>query len=642
MKNTMKKIGVFAITFCMLFSVSCNGAVSSSSESEQITNVEIEDTNIVLANENGTDYSIVKPASATAAEDYAVNLLREQFKAATGATLSVKTDEGQSFDSTKKVISVGRTTILKGSGLSVTTDELKYDGYKLQRYGNTVVLCGAEDSGTIFSVGDFLHYQFNYETYAATETYIEQVSVSYVKDYKISEIPDFWGRETDGYFAKHPTHSVNLRMRNRFIPEHLGYGGSRDYIPSHCESFYKILPKETYKEKHPEWYSSRQLCLVNEEMRAEFVKNLKQLILDNPYGKIVNLGEEDSGGFADCCGDCKAEVSKYGLSGYVLRFCNKVITDIENWLEAEGIERDFIYIMFGYSSGTLFPPVSPVQGENGETTYQVRDESCRPHEKLYIRLAPLDPYCYQHEFTDETCQLNVNMKTAVDGWLSITDRFVVWDYAADYRAYLPFYNIFGALQKNLQWYKEIGVVQIFRQDTTGEPNNSFSELRAYLTAKLMWDVNADVTALTNDFFDKYFKSGSKYMRQYFDLMQGHCMMLDATLTGGYHKTCYFEIDVNKWPIRVLEQALDLIAKAEATYEPLKTSNPSLYEKLKLRTLKESVCVRAIILAHYGSYYNIESPRYTETKLQFQKDAETVGIGAWSEKKGLTTWLNELP
>ena len=120
------------------------------------------------------------------------------------------------------------------------------------------------------------------------------------------------------------------------------------------------------------------------------------------------------------------------------------------------------------------------------------------------------------------------------------------------------------------------------------------------------------------------------------------MTLDATLTGGYHKTCYFEIDVNKWPIRVLEQALELIAKAEATYEPLKTSNPSLYEKLKLRTLKESVCVRAIILEHYGSYYNIESPRYTETKLQFQKDAEKVGIGAWNEKTGLTTWLNGLP
>ena len=87
---------------------------------------------------------------------------------------------------------------------------------------------------------------------------------------------------------------------------------------------------------------------------------------------------------------------------------------------------------------------------------------------------------------------------------------------------------------------------------------------------------------------------------------------------------------------------DLIAKAEATYEPLKTSDPNLYEKLKLRTLKESVCVRALILVNYGSYYNIEAPRYTEAKTQFQKDAEKVGISTWNEKTGLTTWLNSLP
>lgn len=647
MKKSVKQLSVFAIILCMLFSVGCDGCNGCNknktpTENQDEIKEQIADTQIVLANENSTDYSIVKPANATAAETYAAELLSEQFKIATGATISIQTDEAKSFDSTQKVISVGRTTVLEESGLSVTVDELSYDGYKLQRYGNTVVLCGAEDSGTIFSVGDFLHYQFNYESYAASELYIEKTPVSYVKDYKITEIPDFWGRETDGYMAKYLSHSINLRMRNRGVGEHLGYGASQDYIPSHCESFYKILPKETYQAEHPEWYSTRQLCLVNEEMTAEFIKNLKQFIVDNPNGKIVNLGEEDLGGFGTCCDACQDEISRYGISGYVIRFCNKVITAIESWLEEEGMQRNFDYIMFAYTSGSLYPPVTPVVNKNGETTYKIKDESCRPHEKLCIRLAPLDPFCYQHEFTDETCKLNASFKSAVDGWCSITNKFYVWDYAADYRAYLPFYNMFGALQKNLQWYKEIGVVQIFRQDTTGEANNSFSELRAYLTAKLMWDVNADVPALMDDFFDKFYKSGSGYMREYFNLMQSHCMMLDATLSGGYHKTCYFEIEAKKWPIRVLEKALDLIAKAEATYEPLKTTDNSTYEKLKLRTLKESVCIRAMILVNYGSYYNIEAPRYQEMKTQFQKDAEKVGIVSWNEKTGITSWFNGLP
>ena len=149
-------------------------------------------------------------------------------------------------------------------------------------------------------------------------------------------------------------------------------------------------------------------------------------------------------------------------------------------------------------------------------------------------------------------------------------------------------------------------MNIFREDTTGEAFTSFSQLRAYLTSKLMWDVDADMNALMDDFFDKFYKSGAGYMREYFNLMQGHCMTLDATLSGGYHKTCYFEIDPNKWPIRIMEQALDLIAKAEATYEPIKATDSALYEKLKLRTLQESVCVRALIMDNYGTYYNIEA------------------------------------
>ena len=184
-------------------------------------------------------------------------------------------------------------------------------------------------------------------------------------------------------------------------------------------------------------------------------------MLANPNARIINISEEDHGAIATCCQTCKDEANKYGLSGHVIRFCNKIITAIESWLDEEGIDREFEYTTFAYSSGTWTPPV---EYSEEKKAYVLKDESCRPHEKLYIRLAPLYLFCYQHPFEDSTCKLNVAFKTMVDGWTTITNHFYVWDYAGDYNAYLPFYNIFGTLQENMRWYKEIGVTNIFRQE----------------------------------------------------------------------------------------------------------------------------------------------------------------------------------
>ena len=653
MKDIIKKICAYTLAACSLFAIACGNDEESSSGGsssgggdviDQPTQESIASTDILLVENGGTQYTVVMPKNATAAEEYAVEVLCEQFERATGILLSVSADNGQALDQNKKIISVGRTSILANSGLSVTQEELKRDGYKLKRYGKTVVLCGATDSGTLYSVGDFLHYQFNYEAYAADEIYIEKTNTSYLKDYNVVEIPDFWSRDTDGYVQKYPDHAASLRLRTLHqTGEYLDYGTSKDWIGGHCESWYHIIPPAVYKDPnipetyHPEWYSSRQLCLTNQAMLAEFIKNLKQMILDNPMGTIVNLGEEDSGGMCTCA-NCKQEMRDYNVSGYVIRFSNKVINEIEEWKKQEGINREFDYVIFAYSaSGSHVPPVEKL----ADGSYKIKDESCRPHEKLYIRLAPLDPYCYYHSFETKSCSLNAVFVNYVNGWRAITNNFYIWDYAADYRDFLPFYDMYGALQDNLRWYKEIGIKNIYRQDSTAEASNSFAAFDAYLTAKLMWDVDADVDALTQDFFTKYYESGAKDMLAYFNLMRSHYKMLDATLEKGVHNTCYFRLDPNNWPIRVLEQALAYINSAAASYESLKATDPDRYEVMYLRTLRESVCVRSMILENYSAYYNINSKAYTEMIDQFEIDVGKTGVRLWEEGGSIDQFIASL-
>lgn len=638
MNKILKKISVLSLSVCLSLTCACDCTMNDDSSDQ--TKEELKDTTVVLSQSGETGYSVVLPTAATEAEEYASQILCEQFNKATGATLSVTRDGGQGLDEQKKVISLGKTSILSDTELDVSVQTMNYDGFRIKRYGNTVVLCGGTDSGTIYSVGEFLHHQFAYEVYSEDETYLEQTSQTvYLKDFDVTDVPDFWGRDMDGYLDKHVALNTPFRMRNsKQAYAYMDFGSTRDWIPGNCHTFYKLVPPEIYEAEHSDWYFDTQMCLTNEDLIAECIKNLKQMILDNPHARIINISEEDFGSkLGQCCDPCRAELKNYGMSGYLLRFCNKIINAIESWLDETNSDREFYYTTFAYTSGTIIPPVE----SQSDGSYVVKDESCRPHEKLYIRLAPLDPVCYAHALDDESCKINQPFAMHIKGWSAITDRFMVWDYDANYYAYFSFHNTYDALQRNLKLYKDIGVVNIYRQNTTGVDVRMFASLDAYLNSKLMWNVDQNVEELIVDFFEKYYKSGATYMLECLNLLRSHCQMRNAELEEGFHFTCYQDISETDWPIRILEQALELIEKASATYEPLKNTDSDLYEKLKLRALQESVCIRWMILENYSDYYNINSMNYVNMIDQFEKDAKSIGATEYRERKSLKDWIAAL-
>lgn len=637
MKKWIKRTLACVCSALVVFSAGCGGS-GDGGDGSQSSSVAA-DTGTVLAENGATDYVIVIPEAATKAEQTAATLLVEQFKEATNATLPIVSDAGKTFNKNDKVISIGRTSILAGSGLSVTVDELTYEGYKLKQEGNTVLLCGAEDSGTIYSVSDFLKAHFAYEVYAIDEIYMEKTDKAFLKEIDIVEIPDFWGRTISGYFEKNPALCSAMRIRSYNIPESYGYGSSRDWIPSSGHTLQAILRPADHPD-HPEWFYSGQLCFTAEGMFEAFVADLIKLIVANPYGKIINIAEDDNSSLGKCCDTCKAEVKQYGVSGYLVRFINRVIKAIDEWREENNIERDFYYTTYAYTTGTIIPPVN----ENKDGTYTIKDESCRPDEKLYMRITPLYPICYSHSWEDESCSSSKKINGYIKGWRAISDHFFVWDYDCSYRCYFMFFDIWDALQENLQLYKEIGVTNIQRQSTTGSTFRSFGALLGYVSSELMWDVDADMNALIDNFFTNYYKNGAVYMKQCFDLLRSHCNMKDEELSYGVHFETYYNLEDHAadWPVAVLEQALALVDKAIASYEELKTTSPSLYNKLYKRALSESVCLRWMILHNYSSYgFSTDTTIYTDMIDQWEKDANFVGATFYGENRSVASWLTSV-
>jgi hypothetical protein len=52
-----------------------------------------------------------------------------------------------------------------------------------------------------------------------------------------------------------------------------------------------------------------------------------------------------------------------------------------------------------------------------------------------------------------------------------------------------------------------------------ETRGEFYELKAYILSKLMWDINADVNKVMDEFLTGYYGSAGKIIREYIDLLQ---------------------------------------------------------------------------------------------------------------------------
>ena len=101
----------------------------------------------------------------------------------------------------------------------------------------------------------------------------------------------------------------------------------------------------------------------------------------------------------------------------------------------------------------------------------------------------------------------------IKAWARLGPKMVIYDY--DPHATLnrmPFWNV-HSIRSNLPFYRDHGVVGF-----TTEGHNTFlrTGLNYYVRARLMWDVEADVDALVDDFHRRFFGPAEGPMRAFFD------------------------------------------------------------------------------------------------------------------------------
>lgn len=647
----------FALTFSTAFG--CGNKPDTPAPAEEVTKF----TDTVMAQNGETDYKIVVPAAASDCVLYAASELNRYFTRSTGAQMKIVVDNGTALDENAKYVSLGDTTM--AGGLTVTKAEVNLDGYKIARRGNTILIKAYEDRGVMYGVYEFLHRGFGYECYAVDEIALDVKHTAYLPDLDFTDAPSFEGRFLDGPLDYNQELQAKLRMKDMGLSSRYGGSATDEWMGMHCESFLHIVDYADYEayyaEHYPdvakkdyryEWFSNAsgsrlQWCLTNSVLLDVATENLKKIITEHPEGIYVNIAEEDMGVMCNCerTGEsffglsCKDSRTKYGVSGTLIRFVNELIKRIEPWREQNYPDRDLKYVTFVYHQ-SINAPVKE-QKENGK--YVPIDETVVPHEKLYVRYAPIQR-CYYHNLLDKTCSINKRYAENYEKWTDLTDRLMTWEYRTNYSAYYQFFDNFGTMQdETIRYYKD-GVVNMMLQYTTGSGLASMSDLNVYLNSKILWNVYADQEKLIDDFMNAFYKTGAPYVKEYLNLMRSHLAAVNVEQAGNFHMGMYSTDTpsyqtAKTWSRAVLEKALDLLGKASATYDEIEDAEQR--ERLKNRVLRESVCVRYIVLSNYESYYNIYSPDYDKAIDEWEADLKTLNASCHREGGSVGSFIDEL-
>ena len=584
--------------------------------------VEYKETGTYIFKDGVCDYSIVIPEHAGQKEIQAKDELVDFFKKSTGHTLNVINDREVTYDTNSKYISIGHTKIFEGSGIEVSRDELNRDGFKIKRQGNLLIIVGFNDIGSLYGTYRFMNYSFGFRTYSVDEVYYEKKTEIPLVEFNEVNVPDFDERQL-GYYGI----SDDEIYRDRL---HFTVHGENWIYATH--SHFQIMPKATYYDKHRDWYSpdGTQLCLTNEEMKAEFIKNVKIKVQSNPEDEYILLGEEDAHTFCTCT-RCTEAAEKYGtVSGVDMVFVNSVAEEIENWLKEVDPGRNLKIGTFAYLK-TLTPPAT----YNSETKKWVPNHpDVVARDNVFIFIAPLHAN-YSYSFLSDE---NIETKNAFEGWSAITNKFCIWTYSANYFSYFTNFLNFSTQAEQYRELRDLGTESIIDLGPWDTNSPTFQRLRIYLCSRLMWDAELNMDDLIDDFFVHYYKDSYKSMKKYFDMTRTYLehlrakYELDALCYVIYNKAEY-------WPQSYLNNALDLLEKAVEEISYLKEENPALYETLLNRINLESLSPRYYMLRFYQSTFTPEE----QTKLidEFEEIAKNNDVTNWAESTNLTQGDNTI-
>lgn len=455
---------------------------------------------LVLANNGKSDYSIVLPQDASPSQQRAAEELQRFLLQITGVQLPIVADNPQSLARVGKAIALGDNRLLRQNGVEVDWKSLGEEGFAIIPKPPHLFIAGSAKRGTLYGVYGFLEDELGCRWYSSKVSVVPQKRRLAVKIAPRTEVPAFEYREPYFTDAWDKDWAARNRVNGTFPKLDESTGGKVSYGPF-VHTFYALVPPQQYAKEHPEYYSlvngrrdteHGQLCLTNPDVLRIATETVKRWIRERTDATIFLVSQNDWTNPCQCEG-CRKVVEEEGSeSGPVLRFVNALAEEIEKEYPDKLIDT----LAYWYTED---PP-----------------KYVRPRRNVRIRLAPIGA-CFAHPFG--TCEANMKQFQNLQAWARITSQLYIWHYTTNFAHYLmPFPN-FYELERSLATYRDNGVKGVFYQGNYSPGGGGeFNELRAWVLAKLMWNPDRDFWVLVEDFLRGYYGKAAPHIRRYIDLM----------------------------------------------------------------------------------------------------------------------------
>ena len=487
---------------------------------------------ITIAEDGVSQLVVVVAEAATLPEKHAAGELVNFLQQVTGAEF----DLVNQADKTQSRLLVGAEAATL-AGPTFTTEGLEEEGFVIRTVGSDLILAGGRPRGTLYAVYTFLEDVVGCRWWSSKVSTIPKKPTLKIADLNIRFVPRLEYRESFWFDAFDGDWAARNKCNGHAERLDAARGGKHVY-EGFVHTFYRLIPPDKYFEDHPDWFSEidgqrkherAQLCLTNEEMRRELVRNLKARLRANPAATIASVSQNDWHGYCRC-GRCAAIDEEEGSpAGSLLRFVNTVAADIESEFPNVAIST----LAYQY---TRKPP-----------------RHVRPRPNVIVRLCSIE--CSFSTPLDS--ERNQAFRDDIVGWSRICDRLYIWDYTTNFAHYvLPHPNL-RVLGPNVKFFVDHGVKGVFEQGAYQSYGSEMAELRGWVLAKLLWDPSRGADELVNEFVDGYYGPAAEHIRAYLKLTH------DAVDASGDYLGCYSPPDAKFLSLETLAAGWRQLQMAEA-------------------------------------------------------------------------------
>jgi hypothetical protein len=426
------------------------------------------------AHGTGKAYSIVTSVHSTELERRAATVLQDYLQRMCGVTypvISERRTPGQAC------IYVGNTIFAQKH--QVDFAHLKDDGYALKTVGQDLIIAGGRDRGVLYGVYSLLE-ELGCRKYTSVVTIVPKLTPGAIQVKDRVHVPKIGFRE--------------VLYRDAYDPEYADWhklDAHRDTWGGWCHTFNRLVPPETHAATHPEYYAlvngkrqfSSQLCLSNPKVLEIVVKNLQRDMAKRPELHIWSVSQNDNQNYCQCQACSVLDEREGGPTGSVLNFVNQVARHFP--------DKTISTLAYQYSRSV--------------------PKTIKPEANVNIMLCNIESERHQPvPVTDPAFAEDLK------NWGSLTKNIIVWDYIIQFKNLIsPFPNL-HQLKPNIAFFVNHNVSSLFEQGNR-EIGGEMCELRAYLTAKLMWDPDADDRAIIRDFLYGYYGKAGPFIERYVEL-----------------------------------------------------------------------------------------------------------------------------